>query len=282
MNSAKYHLNPATGEINICKAQKRPCQYGGVNHFDSKYKAERHFENIMNKKIGAPKRNLPPIIVPLNLMCLPNTWSINNIRDSIKVNDYGDVVGVELIQAIEEYTGCSESKWNDSFKKCITDNYEAWDSPDSWSGADDFLSDVIITPPNDFDNKLLDAYYNSNNADDSLGVLSHVREKGFDTSGLKPVEAIKKMLREENGRYVTIVENMHNVDKRKLGLNEFSYSELHFAKIDETEPRAISTNSIITGIVRLDDFGYHLLDGHHRVKWCLNNNMKNGNFFVLS
>lgn len=48
-----YHINPETGRVNICRATKQKCPYGGEtgqeNHFSTKEEAKHHNEKILSE-----------------------------------------------------------------------------------------------------------------------------------------------------------------------------------------------------------------------------------------
>lgn len=48
MSARRYHFNPETGHVGICRAQHQ-CRFGGVPHFESKTAAQKGYEQFVNK-----------------------------------------------------------------------------------------------------------------------------------------------------------------------------------------------------------------------------------------
>ncbi len=58
--STKYHVNPATGDVAVCHATKRPCIYGGSeSHGETREEAQTKYEEKMKAK-PQPKLSKTP------------------------------------------------------------------------------------------------------------------------------------------------------------------------------------------------------------------------------
>lgn len=52
--SAKYHLNPETGDVKVCRAFVRSCRFGDEQHSSSKTELQEKFEKL-NSKVSLPR-----------------------------------------------------------------------------------------------------------------------------------------------------------------------------------------------------------------------------------
>lgn len=134
-------------------------------------------------------------------------------------------------------------------------------------------------------NKLLEWYWTQSNAKDSNGVLAYCRSKGFSTTGLDPLEAIKGQLAQENpGRRNSKVDKATKVIKENLKLAQIAVPQK--ARLDSVTPTeakpAVQNAASIIGVVYKDTNGYSLVDGYHRFKGASAGSERDGNFLVLS
>ena len=54
--AGKYHINPETGRANICRATKRPCEFGSDGHYTDKASARKAFESKMGDGLDSVSR----------------------------------------------------------------------------------------------------------------------------------------------------------------------------------------------------------------------------------
>lgn len=134
-------------------------------------------------------------------------------------------------------------------------------------------------------NKLLDWYWTQSNAKDSNGVLAYCRSKGFATTGLNPLDAIKSQLAQENpGRRNSKVDKATRVARENLKLSQVVVPQkARLASVTPVEAKpAVRNTASIIGILYKDANGYSLVDGYHRFKGASAGSERDGNFLVLS
>lgn len=129
-------------------------------------------------------------------------------------------------------------------------------------------------------------YYSLKNATDKDGVLDYVRSKGVDTSGMRPINALKAQLDyENNGRKHSLVERSSNVTVDYIARDKIHMGAV--GRYDAVEPRVPQGYAnVIHGIVVYNEQQdvYYLVDGYHRTKWndIHGLNKTKGKYIILS
>lgn len=291
---ARYHINPQTGDPGVCKAMVK-CPYGDLDkdHYDSKEAARKAYEKVQERGKKALKTPRPPILLEPSPYREPLFWdtSFSTLEDATDIefvdyysDDYSDFTTVDPEKAVELVVGIPRADWPEGLARTVAAHRDEWADVANWDFELGFYEgdSPTLTPPRSLEAKLQEWYYSQPNAVDYQGVLEHVREKGFDTSGLTPVEAVKKMLREENGMVLKNVERATSVRRAPVDFHRISYAKTHYDRILEQEPQPVSPRSQpVLGVVKYHPSHYRMLDGHHRFKWARTRNETSGDFLVL-
>lgn len=144
-------------------------------------------------------------------------------------------------------------------------------------------AEVTLTFESNVRKKLTEYYLNRPDAKDTAGILPYLRGKGQDTTGLTPVEAVKKHLRAENrGAIVKYVEDANTVYKMRVPLTDVKVPQKkHLETVEPRKPIHPKNVEKFCGVVVKKGNAYFLVDGYHRLKYELGTNNKTGNFLVL-
>lgn len=294
---ARYHINDE-GVAGICQAQKK-CRFGeDTPHYATLAEAEVAHEHsqgqqvltLTKKKGPNDAKNLDPILhdplPPFNHGY--SRYRLLEATDAEPVdyyaNVYSDVTYVDAQEAVEIITNMKRDDWPPSLEEEFQKNKESWADPDGWEVETHYYDDdPEILPPEKLEKDLQNWYYDQPNATDRAGALEHVREKGYETKGLRPEEAVKKILREENGMILKRVESTSSVASYpEVPIQNLRMVKNHYDAVEPREPSAKSSNSSqIDGILQWAPNGYRVLDGYHRIKWLKENGKDKGNFLVL-
>lgn len=175
---------------------------------------------------------------------------------------------VDAYSAVAGLIQC-QGELPDELQKMIEDNN--WNDISEWdieAENDYYGQSVLVVPPRGMEEKLTQWYWNLPNADDGAGVLRYVRAKGVDTSGLTPVEAIKKQLAaENNGIEHPLLEKVNNASVTSVRLRDVVIPNREW--FDKVEPRSVKAGGDsypVTGVVVFVRNQYVLIDGYHRTK----------------
>jgi hypothetical protein len=311
MSTQKYHFSPKTGKVAICNADKRKCRY--TQHYDSAQDAASNIvgnrlspENIegivkppiMVEPIGLkePERvNYPDAEYDYDSYSTAEDYYSNdyyNSNDDDPYNNYNVYDNLRLTSVDPEATIYSMFRANsrvplpNEIKQLIKEN--KWDEVDSWeihAESDYYGETAVIVAPDNMLTKVQEWYWNQPNAEDNEGILNYVRSKGTETKGLKPLDAIKKQLSEENeGRSNRLVEKARSVTKQTVRLDRIRVP--HQNRLDTVNPRVpastLNHNPAIAGVLIKEGRNYRLIDGYHRLKFYQNANRVNAKYIVLS
>lgn len=289
----RYHLNPETGNAGLCRAKKK-CRFGTDDeHYPTPEAARRAYE--LSQEELTPARNREPILLEPTEIPAPHQWHLTNnlsilteATDSDEVDyyskDYSEPTQLDLDKAIEIGINLRREDWPEGLQSLVEEHRSEWEDLKNWTFDLGFYEgdSPEFSPPTHMEKTLQSYYYAQPNAVDHYGVLEHVREKGCDTSGLTPLEAVKAMLREENGMRLRRVEEARWVTVAKKRFSDFSYATQHFDRIEPSEPRPASPrSSVFTGVVWNGGGGHRMVDGHHRLKWALSKGEDSGTFIIL-
>lgn len=294
----KYHINDK-GVAGVCRAQSpESCHFGkDAPHYATREEAEKAYEQsrgsqtLTLKKSANPTNNREPILrEPLKPLSLLTRGSkILEATDAELLDYYGgeitEITSVDVDHAVEILLNKPREDWPDDLREMVDKNRETWGDPNIWEydDVDYYATHDELETPFILQKGLEDWYYNQPNATDTSGALEHVREKGYETKGLRPAEAVKKMLREENGMILKRVERTSSVASYpEVPIQKLRMVKKHYDAVEPREPLAKSSNSSqIDGILQWAPNGYRVLDGYHRIKWLKENGKDKGNFLVL-
>lgn len=106
----KYHLNPETGVVSVCRANVRSCQYGESNHFGDAVEASRHYEShrdafeTKHKTMFELNKSLTKVVDALRSEGFRPVIVGGSVRDrflgqdskDIDIEVYGDVNGESI------------------------------------------------------------------------------------------------------------------------------------------------------------------------------------------
>lgn len=287
---AKFHIN-AKGDASQCRANKGRCPFGDSDeHFDSKEEARKSYEETQDSLA----RGRTPILREPTLLGSSDNWDYSGSRlleatdssnDDYYEPYYNNPTRIDVNQVVSITTGIDEKDWPESLKTLVASKAQEWGNVANWELDQGYYEGdpIDFNGPESYENELKRWYFNQDNAIDDSGVLQHVREKGYETKGLTPLEAIKTMLRKENnGKVLKAVENANSVQLRSIDFSKLSYAKTHYAKIDPVKPVVRDKKSPeITGVVLANKGSWRLIDGHHRLKWNSENSKNEGKFFFM-
>lgn len=314
-----FHLNPTTGVAGKCRATVS-CPFGDLDkdHYATAAEARIAYETSMAGRTVASAKTLsaPIHIKPTNLrfenlnragdfieydydvardcwtngcdsICRCSTienfeaigWSSSDPNDiesfarSALGMPYSEPFPAELKAKLAPYRDFSKIK--DDFLPIIENGYYGEELA-GVEGADDVMK------------VLEDYYYSQPNAMGPHNILAFLRGKGYDTTGERPVEALKNFLRAENEDHVNLaVENADVFALRRVDfstINARSKSRVKDAALDPRKPAPEKPSGFtheISGIVVQDHRGYTLVDGYRRRAFYSTTKRKAGTYIVL-
>lgn len=321
---AKFHVNPETGVASQCSATFK-CPFGDLedDHYSTAAAARKSFEGKMSalaeavedaRKAKAAKRLGDPILLkPVNQTSYKALYYLDydyessynhppeedicrcGVIDEVKINGWGDN-GEDLANYARDRIGLKADAPlpEELYKelKPFIDNFDSTDYEPIISGGyyGEELDDVEL--PKELDAILDNYFYNQPNAEGPEGVLSYLRGKGYDTTGERPLEAIKGALQaENNGRLVSKVAKAKKWRAGEISLDRIKLPSESQRKAGENDPRPLTnpypgkaaTSSKVAGVVIDSGNGnYELIDGYHRLAHLKQSNRKRSRYLVLS
>lgn len=285
--SHKFHINKHN-KVAPCGATKRACRYKGFPVNESEPTSTSQVPAVETAAAPATQLRNPPSYPSLE------EGKGFDLEYSESFDDYGvlriwneSLTRVNLRALLADIHNVSE-------EDAIPDELVQFAKDEGWDDVDRFevevdrvdddehmyassyerLYDKITINPKDgqqfyaFLDKLSSRHWSAANAKDSHGILDYVRGKGFDTTGLSPIEAVKAQLAAENpGRRSDLLEGT-----REITTHAFNLDSIHIpnqAHYDAAEPRpqqAPRGEHKVAGILVRHGDRYSLVDGYHRVK----------------
>lgn len=318
-----YHISPATGKAAPCSASKRACRYGNSTHYSTLEEAQQaakteELKSSIDKKLSPRSK---PIIVPKNPLPEPNINLDLQYRSGLDVvyDFYGHPDGVECSADEDDYCrdqeyenlrmlenhnlnvksilaavfAVSEEKIPDELVKFGESiGMDSSDAYDAVATGGYYGEEAEIVLNHKTKEALTDWYYSQDNARDSFGILDYCRSKGMPTAGLKPLDAIKAQLLNENKKVHPKVADAVAVETQTLFLNEVKVGNLsHYLTVEPTKPESLTGGDAITGIIVVPDRPRYyrnmaspealLVDGYHRYKFAKTKGRSKGKFIVL-
>lgn len=110
-------------------------------------------------------------------------------------------------------------------------------------------------------------------------ISDYVVSKGVKRPPKTDYEAIVAQLIQEYGFVSKSLAATSHARVVKLPLRSIFYNKRHFATIQPREPKGKSAP--IVGVVVEKGAGYRLIDGHHRFKWCVGQELEDAFFIFL-
>lgn len=116
---------------------------------------------------------------------------------------------------------------------------------------------------------------------DEQVISAYVASKGVLTSSTG-VDAVFDVLLAEYGRIAPVLRNKTNASVISAPLDEVAHHRGHIDRIEPREPTGKGV-PVIGIVVMLEDADkkYRLIDGHHRLKWCMTNGAPADAVFIL-
>lgn len=325
--TTRYHINN-DGEARKCAASFN-CPFGDLNedHYSSAAEARQAYEKKMasatqeaeaSKARKAARRLGDPIVYekPLSYMELntiptyyldydydtssEDLWNedVDIVRDTkidnVRIRGWGNN-GEDLATYAKKALSLPADKpLPDELQKKLAPFVQNFNSDDyspnilrGYYGEE--LSSIEL--PEALSKVIDDYYYAQPHAEGPENVLGYIRGKGYDTTGERPLEALKGMLQaENNGRVLQKIEKVTRWKKATLGIDSIATPSRVQTTEGETNPRepqlpgkSKKASDVIAGVVlQRKDGSYELIDGYHRRGWLKANKKKRANYIVLS
>jgi hypothetical protein len=142
---------------------------------------------------------------------------------------------------------------------------------------------VALAYPENVHNRLTEYFYSLPDAKDDKNILPYVRGKGVDTTGLAPIDAVKKSLRQENkGKLPAYVEKATKISRGAVTLSKIEVTQKkRYETVDPKVPNSPKGADKILGVVMKRGDKFVLVDGYQRVKHANLSNSKSGTFLIL-
>lgn len=168
---------------------------------------------------------------------------------------------------------------NDELHLDQPDYYEAY-AENGYYGEEPV---VALAYPEDVHKRLTEYFYSLPDAKDDQGILPYVRGRGVDTTGLTPVNALKKSLREENnGKLVSAAEKATKVTRGAIPFSKIEITQKkRYESVAPKVPNSPKGADKIIGVVVKRGDSFVLVDGYQRVKHANLSKGKNGTFLIL-
>ncbi len=323
---AKYHVNPETGKAGACSATFK-CPFGDLEkeHFPSAAEARKSFEKRMETAQEAAKaesdrkasRRLgAPIVTPSNGLHVPGSDARYGLDyDTEEHYDHSQdsdmcrcrtITGVTIKGWENDGEGLSDFAksqlglpWNEPLPQDLkeklqpfADNFRSDDFDYEVSGG--YYGEELqsISAPKELVAVLDDYYYGKSDAAGPENILGYLRGKGYDTTGERPLAAIKGALQAENkGRKSEKVENAKKWRTSSIGINNIVLPSASQAEAGEKDPRPLqqpvgakkSSRELYAGVVvQRKDGTFELVDGYHRLADLKANNKRRAKYLILS
>lgn len=312
----KFHINPTTGNANKCSATKQ-CPFGDLDadHYATKDEAARAYESKMAASLfSAPNVFGPPILTPPTKMRLEDPKTKATYDVDYDYDDYGCNGCDEDICRCSSYSGLHVTAWGtdegvygyarsrlglplseklpqdliDDLRpyenfETIADDFEIW-------GDSDYYGEVAVVEPSPTLNRIIsDFYYNQPNAVDKEGLLPYLRSQGFDTTGKRPLQALREALKQEHRSLpanISAVKGYRVMKVKEKFITKESKREAA-GKKDPTPATPVPVTGqgkAIAGVLlRKSATDYVLLDGYRRAAdFEANGDVRSKDYVVLT
>lgn len=318
----KFHINNE-GNPGVCRAQNN-CRFGDLesDHYSTREDAQQAYEEKL-KTLNTPKpiaksaktkaTRKPIILEPSELKNVRTP----DAKDYVEVEyDFYECTGTTCESDPSEgicrdaayeniqITGFEDNGFHNYVKASLGLPYDK-DLPEDFKEIlekykdpiDDFEIYTVggyygeeyeVVPSARLQKDIKNYYYNRPNAVDMNKVLPYIRGKGTETTGLTPIEAIKKQLKEENGRILKDAEeaDAFKIEKIKTSkITRGSRKQTQLASDDPKEPKKIDGVDSLTvaGVVFQNKAGeYRLVDGYHRTAYLDKHQRQSGVYIILA
>jgi hypothetical protein len=322
---AKFHVNPETGRASQCGASFK-CPFGDLedDHYATAAEARKSFERKMAseaeaeeaaRKAKTAKRLGDPIIHPKVKQWSPGTRIYSGLDydydrsydhpededicrcgviNNVEIKGWGDD-GEGLAEYAKEHLGLDRNEpLPDELKKDLTpfvtnfnsSDYEAEISPGYY--GEEFSG---IKVPDELKEVLAKHYYAQPDAGGPENILTYLRGKGYETTGERPLEAIKGALQaENNGRLIAKVAKTRKWRTAAINLSSITLPSESQQAAGEKDPRPLSspygknspTGEIAGVVLQRSDGTYELLDGYHRMGSLKAEGKRKKKYIILS
>lgn len=322
---AKYHLKD-NGEPGECNAGPGRCPKKNSDgslqeHYNTPEEATKAFEKANKEKVSTSlSKNSKKTPEPIILEPARPMRKFIHISDLVDY-DFDDTqcadpdgCAEDIICRDREYVGLHTSGWlsdnpieeharnvlnlphdeplPDEVKSIISryDEDELLDEVEIYTDPGYYGDEIEMDLDDSGINGELEKYYwDQPNANDDDGVMSYLRGKGFDTSGLTPREAIEESLRNEEA-----IPKSRSLKVDKVGVSNIQLKNIrrpNKTRVTEgcknpkalTKVKGAGANHKIAGVLLKHDHGdYELLDGYKRTAFLDGKGRKGANFIILT
>ena len=279
-----FHINPKTGKPSVCKAAILNCPFGSYDeHFETREAAQNFYEKKMKSVTIAKAITVSPRgqklhskrVAPSNKFHW-NDWqdgqqSVDYEYDSYHTTEEHEYCEREGICRCSVYEGLRvkdpsvDQVYSYAYRKlginsakeslplevknALDQQMSAFTRGDNWKigASHSYYGEEVdyITPPRELDNVLEDYYYAQPGAVDPDGVLPHLRSLGLDTTGLKPIQAVKEYLKAKGGGKPAVAAALKNGKSVELHTVKASRIAIHQPSYDE----ATASNAVPNDVV---------------------------------
>lgn len=322
---ANFHINPETGNAGRCVATFK-CEYGDIekDHYPTAAEARKAYEKRMEdqaqaeedaRQTKAAKRLGEPIILP-TLKPITGSGYVStgldydydrtynhpededicrcSVIEDVQIKGWSDD-GEGLAEYARDRLGLGRDEplpegLKEDLAPFVT-NFNSSDYEPEISGGyygEEFSG---IKGPQELEDVIEDHYYAQPDAGGPENILTYLRAKGYDTTGKRPLEAIKGALQaENNGKLIAKVDRARKWRTADINLSNIALPSESQRKAGEADPRALTgpygrkaPSGDIAGVVlQKSDGSYELIDGYHRMGWLKANGKRRKKYLILS
>lgn len=302
--STRVHIN-GSGKLAPCDATQRRCKY---QHFETVEQGMKHVMSLiengfagrdkthperLNGEDTAPAGRRLPVEYPKSLFRPPTAvsgyhaeydWDYYGAPDGEELEDYNrnaiyrglSITSVDAEEAVKSsvYDYKHQSKdLPEELKIMIQD--EGWDDEGNWDIYGDrgyYGEEIQIDPPEGMQERLTDWFYSLPNAEDDDKILPYVRADGTETAGLRPVDAVKKMIGETHPRFNRKMEKTDSVQVKKVPMDKITTTTKRLNEAaDWNYPEGVKLRNYAGVLLQVNKDEFLLLDGARRLNYLREN-----------